>query len=85
MNIDLKPCPFCGVYPVLYCDITDWQGHPVFKPYKSGYRPISYWLKANHTSKCFIREMNGTNGEGAIVASNWQYLVEAWNRRADNA
>ena len=85
MSEELKPCPFCGVYPTLYCDITDWRGRPMYAPYPNGYRPISYVLKAEHKSECFIRHMNGTNEEGRIDSFNWQILIECWNRRAKNA
>ena len=81
MNEELKPCPFCGVYPTLICDITDWKGEPVYAPNEKGYRPTSYFLKAQHKDGCFIRHMNGMNSEGRIDAFNWQCLVEFWNRR----
>ena len=82
--INLLPCPFCGAVPILYCDLTDWRGVPVYKPNANGYRPISYVLKAKHKNHCFIVRMNGTNCEGRIDAFNWQCLVEAWNRRAND-
>jgi hypothetical protein len=82
--IELKPCPFCGVVPILYCDLTDWMGKPVYKESANGYRPILYVLKAKHKNECFIVRMNGTNGDGRYYASNWQCLVEAWNRRAND-
>lgn len=82
--IELKPCPFCGVVPILLCDLTDWRGHPVYRPNANGYRPISYELKANHKRSCFIYRINGTNEEGRMSAFNWQCLVEAWNRRASD-
>lgn len=77
----LLPCPFCGVVPTLICDITDWKGRPVYEPNKNGYRPISYMLKANHKSGCFIRHMNGMNETGEISGFNWQWLVTYWNGR----
>ena len=85
MSEELKPCPFCGVIPILYCDITDWKGKPVYKANENGYRPTEYWLKAKHKQGCFIRSMNGTNLEGEIIASNSEILIELWNRRAKNA
>ena len=81
MSAELKPCPFCGVYPTLICDITDWKGQPVYEPNKNGYRPIAYELKANHRRGCFITGMDGMNTNGRMSAFNWQCLVEAWNRR----
>lgn len=80
----LKPCPFCGVIPVLYCDLTDWRGIPRYKPNEKGYRPTSYVLQAEHKKQCYIRGMDGMNLSGRSTASNWQCLVEWWNRRADN-
>ncbi len=78
---ELKPCPFCGAYPTLYCDLTDWRGKPVYAPSPTGYRPINYWLKAHHKRGCFIRQMNGMNEDGEMCASNWECLVETWNNR----
>ena len=81
---ELKPCPFCGAYPTLYCDLTDWKGKPVYKPSPTGYRPINYWLKAKHRKGCYIRMMNGTNEDGASCSSNWVNLVDTWNNREVN-
>lgn len=80
----LKPCPFCGVIPILLCDLTDWKGDPVYKPNENGYRPVTYRLSAEHRNDCFIRLMNGTNTCGEIIASNSKFVIETWNRRADN-
>jgi hypothetical protein len=82
-EIKLKPCPFCGVSPTMYCDITNWRGVPVYKRNEQGYRPKTYVLKAEHKPGCYIRVMNGTNSSGESVAFNWEFLVEAWNRRAE--
>lgn len=78
---DLKPCPFCGAYPRLYCDITDWKGKPVYKPNPNGYRPTMYVLKSSHKIGCFIRHMDGTNEDGRMTACNATVLIEKWNRR----
>lgn len=80
----LLPCPFCGVYPRLYCDLTDWKNQPVYKPNENGYRPIAYVIRAEHNKNCFIRRMNGMNEDGRMDAFNWECLVDAWNRRAND-
>ena len=81
---ELKPCPFCGAYPSLECDLTNWRGKPQYEPYPSGYRPTSYTLKADHRKGCFICKMDGMNEEGRMSASNWECIVEAWNRRTSD-
>jgi len=78
---NLRPCPFCGAVPTIYCDLTDWRGRAVYQKYANEYRPTSYILKANHRDGCYIRSMNGTNSEGKTTSCNWQSLVEKWNRR----
>ena len=78
---ELKPCPFCGAIPTLYCDITGWDERPVYKAKENGYRPITYVLKAEHRAGCYIRMMDGTNFTGRTTASNYQWLMLGWNRR----
>lgn len=84
MTNELKPCPFCGIYPNLVCDITDWMDRPVYKAYNNGYRPIVYHLYAEHKHGCFITSMNGTNDNGEMTSTNYKHLLDVWNRRAND-
>lgn len=69
---ELKPCPFCGVIPILY-----WERWDEISP-DSG----CYHLEANHTKDCYILHMNGMNIKGRTSAFNKECLVDWWNRRA---
>ncbi len=79
----VKPCPFCGVYPTLVCDLTDWMYRPVYKADSNGYRPITYHLYARHKRNCFIISMNGTNENGEMTSTSWKRLLETWNNRRE--
>lgn len=72
LNINLKPCPFCGVKPTIR-----WESWKEISP-NSG----CYVLEANHTNDCFIMHMNGTNKTGRISSFNAKCIVDWWNRRA---
>ena len=80
---ELKPCPFCGVVPVLKCDLTDWKGVPVYKSNANGYRPITYQLKADHRYNCFIRRMDGLNSDGVMTSCSFENIIKAWNERKE--
>ena len=41
-------------------------------------------LSAEHEKGCFIRHMNGMNGNGKMSAYSKDVLIETWNRRANN-
>lgn len=80
----LKPCPFCGAMPRVWCDLTDWRGKPVYKPDANGYRPIAYILEAEHKWGCFIRHMDGMNQKGRITALNIGIILNTWNGRYEH-
>ena len=72
---ELKPCPFCGVVPRIKWEAWEYIGE------NAGV----YVLEAPHGRGCFIRAMDGGNYMGQMSSLNITSLVEAWNRRADNA
>lgn len=41
-------------------------------------------LSAEHEKGCFIRQMNGMNGNGKMSAYSKDVLIETWNRRAND-
>ena len=73
-EIELKPCPFCGVVPKIewepWKDISETSG--------------VYALTAEHKDGCYISLMNGFNLNGRMSAFCKKVLEEAWNRRVDN-
>lgn len=72
---ELKPCPFCGAIPQLY-----WE------PWKEiSEMAGTFILEADHHEDCFIRNMNGLNITGRMSSGNKERIINAWNRRADNA
>ena len=43
-----------------------------------------YWqLSTEHEKGCFIRHMDGMNGNGKMSAYSKDVLIETWNRRAN--
>lgn len=71
-EVKLKPCPFCGAIPRLY-----WEPWKEISP-TSG----CYVLEADHTDKCYILHMNGTNSTGRTSAFNTECLIRYWNHRS---
>lgn len=78
IDFDLEQCPFCGEYPILYCDCTNWKGDIDFETAK---KYPSYHLIVNHKDGCYFRYINGTNRNSEASASYWKILVDSWNRR----
>lgn len=70
-EIELKPCPFCGVVPTIrweeWKDISKTAG--------------IYVLEAKHRERCFLRLMNGMNDSGKMSSNNLRLLEETWNER----
>lgn len=77
MKIDketnLRPCPFCGVIPILYWE--DWKDISS----ESG----CYHIEADHRKECYILHINGMNSTGRISSFNKKCLIDWWNRRYD--
>lgn len=71
MSQELKPCPFCGVIPIIEYELC-----PKIGPNMGIYR-----LSAKHDNTCFIRQMNGLNQYGEMSDRNRDMIVATWNRR----
>lgn len=70
-DINLKPCPFCGVKPRLY-----WEAWKDISP------DAGIWkLEADHKADCYITHINGTNYTGRSSSGSVSRLAEWWNHR----
>lgn len=72
---ELKPCPFCGVFPRLY-----WESWSEISE-NAG----TYVIEADHKNNCFIKAMNGMNKTGRMSSFNEECLIKSWNRRVGDA
>ena len=78
-KVKIKPCPFCGEYPVLKQSLSDWQGK--FDVDWARKYP-EFHFHVLHKEGCFFRLLNGMNRDSETTSSNWQYSVYCWNERS---